>query len=161
MSLIWVWSPCSRCHSPLGPHAHLHLPVPKPQSDLVKSGLVLTGALVHLPGCAKTAVLVVKTLRYFHAIVNFCIGLQIDAFSDQDASYERNGNNSHSYWKPKRTKRSHNTEKQNDLSPGPRAIPSAHFLQYHLESHSREYRSRLYLPASRSLCHQSSPGLDL
>ncbi|XP_026975719.1 uncharacterized protein [Sagmatias obliquidens] len=39
-----------------------------------------------------------------------------NAFSDQDASYERNGNNSHSHRKPKRTKRSHNTEKQNDLS---------------------------------------------
>lgn len=30
---------------------------------------------------------------------------QADAFSDQDANYERNGNNSHSCGKPKRTKR--------------------------------------------------------
>ncbi|KAM9046584.1 LOW QUALITY PROTEIN: polycystin-1-like protein 3 [Megaptera novaeangliae] len=35
---------------------------------------------------------------------SFTFMSKIDAFSDQDASYERNGNNSHSYWKPKRTK---------------------------------------------------------
>lgn len=33
------------------------------------------------------------------------IQLQVDAFSEQDASYERNGNNSQLNWRPKKTKR--------------------------------------------------------
>uniref|UniRef100_A0A4W2GWE1 Polycystin 1 like 3, transient receptor potential channel interacting n=1 Tax=Bos indicus x Bos taurus TaxID=30522 RepID=A0A4W2GWE1_BOBOX len=58
---------------------------------------------------------------------------QADAFSDQDANYERNGNNSHSCGKPKRTKR--------EVIRPRSKVTSGNLTQTH----------------SKTLCHRLSP----
>ncbi|XP_059523555.1 polycystin-1-like protein 3 isoform X2 [Myotis daubentonii] len=68
---------------------------------------------------------------------------QADVFSDQDTSYERNGNNSHSHRRPKKTKREV-------------AIP-----RNKMASGATHHSNKCHQPAlanpSKTLCHSASP----